>query len=71
MGIVHGYVGIFDDRKVYFHSCLFQFYCERLDGLYDILPYFLARFVVQMPVTIMIAIVYSTPIYWMCSFQFA
>lgn len=46
-----------------------QFYCERLDGLYDILPYFFARFVVQMPATILIAIVYSTPIYWMTGFE--
>ena len=46
-----------------------QFYVERLDGMYNIIPYFFARFVVQMPVTVSLALIYGIPIYWMAGFQ--
>ncbi len=42
-----------------------QFYCEYQDGLYNLLPYFAARYVTQLPVTVLLGVVYSTPIYWL------
>ena len=46
-----------------------QFYCERQDGMYDILPYYFARFCANLPVGIVLALLYASPIYWMAGLQ--
>jgi hypothetical protein len=49
--------------------CDIQLYWERQDGMYDLIPYYFARWVVQLPSNVVIAVLYVTPIYWMANFQ--
>ena len=42
---------------------------EFQDGLFSILPYFAARYFARLPVTVVLAVVYITPIYWLAGLQ--
>jgi hypothetical protein len=46
-----------------------QFFCEYRDGLFGVLPYFAARYLARLPVTVVLAVVYITPIYWLAGLQ--
>jgi hypothetical protein len=37
--------------------------------MYDLIPYYFAQWVVQLPSNVVIAVLYVTPIYWMANFQ--
>eukprot|EP01136_Pigoraptor_vietnamica_P025620 Opistho-1_new@79765 len=46
-----------------------SFYSERQDGLYDVLPYYGAKVLSELPVTIVSSVLYSVPIYWLAGLK--
>lgn len=41
------------------------FYNERLDGLYDLLPFYFSKIFSELPFDIIFSLMYSIPLYWM------